>query len=172
MTLGPQPPISDVRNDALRLLSNGLYVLTSCDGDRISAVTVSWVTQVSFQPLLILVALRRNSHVIRAARAAHRFALNILDDNQLKLAEAFFDHLVIPEGSGLLNGYGFRLSEAHCPLLTDALAWVECRLAAEPESPGDHELVLGEVTGAGVRRDASPMVLRNTPWSYGTVVEV
>jgi flavin reductase (DIM6/NTAB) family NADH-FMN oxidoreductase RutF len=67
----------------------------------------------------------------------------------------------------MLMGHSFRLSEAHCPLLTDALAWVECRFAAEPSSPGDHSLIVGEVTGAGVRRPGLPLVLRDTPWHYG-----
>ncbi len=68
---------------------------------------------------------------------------------------------------GTLLGYGFRMSSSHCPLLTDAMAWLECRYASEPESPGDHTLILGEVTGAGVRREEPPLRLRDTPWSYG-----
>ena len=49
------------------------------------------------------------------------------------------------------------------------MAWLECKLVAEPASPGDHALMLGEVTGAGVRRQAQPMVLHDTPWSYGGI---
>jgi flavin reductase (DIM6/NTAB) family NADH-FMN oxidoreductase RutF len=56
-----------------------------------------------------------------------------------------------------------------CPLLTDGMAWLECKLVAEPASPGDHALMLGEVSGAGVRRQAKPMVLHDTPWSYGGI---
>ena len=53
--------VTDVRSDAMRLLSNGLYVLTACLSDTIHAATVSWVSQVSFQPPLVMVALQRNS---------------------------------------------------------------------------------------------------------------
>ena len=42
-------------------------------------------------------------------------------------------------------------------------------LVAEPPSPGDHALMLGEVTGAGVRRQGRPMILYDTPWSYGGI---
>jgi flavin reductase (DIM6/NTAB) family NADH-FMN oxidoreductase RutF len=52
-------------------------------------------------------------------------------------------------------------------LITDALAWLECRLDAELPNPGDHNLLLGEVTGAGIRRMGKPIVLWETPWSYG-----
>jgi flavin reductase (DIM6/NTAB) family NADH-FMN oxidoreductase RutF len=158
---------TDVRTDALRLLSNGLYILTACADNMLHAAAVSWVSQVSFEPPLVMVALRRNSRLAQAVRQAHRFALNILASGQEELAQRFFQHWTGPAEAATLSGYPFRASPAHCPLLTDALAWLECRLAAEPPTPGDHHLVLGEVTGAGVRRQGTPMVLWNTPWSYG-----
>jgi flavin reductase (DIM6/NTAB) family NADH-FMN oxidoreductase RutF len=167
----PEGPVTDVRNDALRLLSNGLYVLTACLSDTIHAATVSWVSQVSFQPPLVMVALQRNSHLAHAVRKAHRFAINILGAEQDALAEKFFAHLTAPAGTQSLAGYAVRDGAAHCPLLTDAMAWIECRFAAELATPGDHSLMLGEVTGAGIRRSGAPIVLWNTPWSYGGVRE-
>jgi flavin reductase (DIM6/NTAB) family NADH-FMN oxidoreductase RutF len=164
-------PTADLRSEALRLLTNGVYILTACLGDTIHAVTVTWVSQVSFQPPLVLTALRRNSHMVNAVRKARRFALNIIAPDQELLAERFFQHVTIPDTSPDLSGYAFRPSPAHCPLLTDALGWLECRVAAEPPTPGDHSLILGEVTQAGVRRPGAPMVLYHTPWSYGGLKE-
>ncbi len=162
---------TDVRNAALRLLTNGLYVLTTCVHDTIHSATVSWVSQVSVQPTLVLVALRRNSRLAQAVREAHRFALNILGADQEALAAQFFTHHVEPATATRLGDAAFRPGSGHCPLLTDALAWLECRLAAELTSPGDHTLVLGEVTTAGVRRSGQPLVLGNTPWAYGGTPE-
>ncbi len=157
-----------VRADALHMLSNGVYVLTSCVGDTIHAVTVSWVSQVSMQPPLVMVALQRNSHLVDAVHKAHRFALNVLEAGQDNLAETFFAHWAAAQaGSDQMAGYVYRPGTSHCPLLKDCLAWIECRVAAEFSTSGDHSLVLGEVTGTGVRRQGKPMVLGNTPWSYG-----
>jgi flavin reductase (DIM6/NTAB) family NADH-FMN oxidoreductase RutF len=161
----------DVRSDALRLLSNGVYLLTACVGDTAHAVTVTWVSQVSIQPPLVLVALRRNSRLAGAVRQARRFALNVLGAGQEATAEKFFTHTTASAEALELGGYGFRPSPAHCPLLLDALAWIECRVAAEPASPGDHSLVLGEVSGTGIRRPGQPLVLADTPWSYGGLRE-
>jgi flavin reductase (DIM6/NTAB) family NADH-FMN oxidoreductase RutF len=158
---------TDVRSDALRLLTSGLYVLTTCLDDVLHGATVAWVSQVSSEPPLVMVALRRNSHLAQAVRRAHRFALNILAVDQEVLAERFFTHLTAPVSSADLQGVAYRSTTSRCPLLTDALAWLECRLAAELASPGDHALFLGEVTGAGVRRRDPPMVLWGTAWSYG-----
>ncbi len=88
----PEIPVTDVRSDALRLLSNGVYVLTACPSDTIHAATISWISQVSFQPPLVMVALQRNSHLAHAVRKAHRFAINILGADQQALAEKFFAH--------------------------------------------------------------------------------
>ena len=160
---------TDVRSEALRLLSGGLFVLTSCADDAIHAAAVSWVSQVSSQPALVLVALRRNSHLAQAVRRSHRFALNIPGRDQEDIARRFLSHQVFSSTGSELADRAFRMSPSHCPLLTDTLAWLECRFAAEPSSPGDHCLVLGEVTGAGVRREGPPLSLLDTPWSYGGV---
>jgi flavin reductase (DIM6/NTAB) family NADH-FMN oxidoreductase RutF len=159
----------DVRTDALRMLSNGVYVLTTCLEDTFHAASVTWVTQVSFQPPLLTVALKKNSRLADAVRRAHRFALNILDEGQQDLAEHFLQHFTAPAGSTSLGNVAFRTGPARCPLLVDSLGWLECRYAGEPSTPGDHCLVLAEVAGAGVRRDGRPMVLWTTPWSYGGV---
>lgn len=161
-----QPP-TDVRTDALRLLSNGVYVLTACHQEVIHAATITWALQVSIQPPLVLLSLRRNSRLAHAVRKGRRFALNILAQDQQAIAATFFTHHSDSEHTEAMGGQAFRMTDSHCPLLTEALAWIECRLADEPASPGDHVLMLGEVTGAGVRRQGEPMVLWSSPWSYG-----
>ena len=164
-------PEADVRSETLRLLSNGVYVLTVCVGDTVHAASVSWVSQVSFQPPLVMLALQRGSHLAQAVRKAHRFAVNLLGAEQTGLAEKFLKHVTAPAVTPDLAGQAVRNDPAHCPLLMDAMAWLECRLAAELATPGDHVLLLGEVTGAGIRRPGQPMVLWNTPWSYGGLKE-
>jgi flavin reductase (DIM6/NTAB) family NADH-FMN oxidoreductase RutF len=167
----PDPSANDVRAEALNCLSNGVYVLTAATADSIHAATVTWASQVSFQPALLLVALRRNSHLAQAVRKAHRFALNIMSNDQQETVARFFSHFTAPlEGSGG-HDWPFRMTLGKCPLLTEGMAWLECKLVAEPQSPGDHALMLGEVTGAGVRRQGTPMILHDTPWSYGGIKE-
>jgi flavin reductase (DIM6/NTAB) family NADH-FMN oxidoreductase RutF len=148
--MAPDAATSDVRTEALHLLSNGIYVLTAAAADTFHAATVTWAVQVSFQPALVLVALRRNSHLAQAVRKAHRFALNILAEDQQAVAERFFTNYAVPAEPG--NGppiggsptggpssgppdWPFRLTVGKCPLLTDGMAWLECKLVAEPRLP-------------------------------------
>ncbi len=164
-----EPATTDVRTEALNLLSSGVYVLTAAAPDMLHAATVTWVGQVSFQPALVMVALRRNSHLAQAVRKAHRFAINILAEDQRALAERFFTHYTASAEGAPGPDWPFRMTLGKCPLLTEGMAWLECKLVAEPTSPGDHALMLGEVSGAGVRREARPMILHDTPWSYGGI---
>ena len=59
-----------VRQKTLRMLSNGVYVLTARNDDHYGAATVTWVSQVSFKPPLIMAAVRRESNVFRCLAAS------------------------------------------------------------------------------------------------------
>ena len=52
----------DQKKTALRMIPYGIYVLT-CEGEdgTVSAATVNWVTQASFKPPLVAVALKADS---------------------------------------------------------------------------------------------------------------
>src|SRR5947199_4465086 len=79
-----------VRQKTLRMLSNGVYVLTSRSEDRYGAATVSWVSQVSFKPPLIMAAVRRESNVFKCLAESRIAALHIVADGQHEIARRFF----------------------------------------------------------------------------------
>jgi flavin reductase len=49
--------------------------------------------------------------------------------------------------------------ESGCPVLQEAEAWVECRVAGELPA-GDSTLMLGRVVGAHVQRRDDPLTMR------------
>lgn len=50
-----------IRKRTLRLLSNGIYVVTSSSGAAYGAATVTWLSQASFKPPLVMAAIRPDS---------------------------------------------------------------------------------------------------------------
>src|ERR1700758_2521557 len=56
------------KQKTLRLLTNGMYIVTSRSGDRFAASTITWATQASFAPPLIMVAIRHESNVLRCMK--------------------------------------------------------------------------------------------------------
>jgi flavin reductase (DIM6/NTAB) family NADH-FMN oxidoreductase RutF len=139
---------ADAKKTALRMIPYGIYVLTTKASDgTLAAATVNWVTQTAFEPPLLAVGVKSDLGAYGILKDSQHFALNMLGKGQQNTAFAFFkptDH----EGE-TINGHGFTSGATGAPILHDAHASVECRVAEIIEH-GDHHLVLGEVIGAQV----------------------
>jgi flavin reductase (DIM6/NTAB) family NADH-FMN oxidoreductase RutF len=153
-----------LKKRALRLLTYGLYVVTARHGDSCTAGTITWLSQCSFEPPLVMVGIQRKSSLHKVVAASHAFAVNVPGKNQKKLATHFFK---TAEHSGnKLGGYEIEPGATGAPVLADVPAWFECRVVEEIRR-GDHTIFIGEVVAAGVRRDEEPLTLRDTGFSYG-----
>ena len=80
------------KKTALRMVSYGLYVVTSATADDRSAFLCNWLTQSSFEPPLIVVAVENEAHSLKVMRAAGRFAVCVLETGQRELAGWFGRH--------------------------------------------------------------------------------
>jgi len=155
----------DAKKTALRMIPYGIYVLTAETPDgRTAAATVNWVTQTSFQPPLVALAVKADSSAKGVVADAGAFALNFLGKDQQGLAFAFFKPA---ERSGDKIGDEPVVSgETGVPLLSNASAAVECRVVETVEQ-GDHHIVVGEVVAARVnkqpdgRPDDASLEMRN-----------
>ncbi len=138
----------DDKKTALRMIPYGLYVLTAqALNGRIAAATVNWVTQVSFEPPLVVVGVKVGSGPHEVIKEARAFALNILGKAQQATAYAFFKP-VTPEGQ-TIGGEPYRTGSTGAPILERAPGYVECSLV-ETVASGDHTIFIGAVVDAGV----------------------
>ena len=138
------------KKTALRMIPYGLYVLTAENsaGD-VAAATVNWVTQASFEPPLVVVAVKADSSVHSMIKESKSFALNVLGKGQGPLAFTFFKP-TSRDGS-TVSGQPFRRATTGAPILDDTPAFVDCRLVDSVER-GDHTVMVGEVVDAGVNQ--------------------
>ena len=143
----------------------GLYALTVKHGGDEHGMTANWVTQTSFQPPMVAVAVENDSKTIGMVRDAHYFALSLLQHGQRDLAAKL--GRTSEQAPNKLKGIKTKPTPTSgTPILAEALGWVECRVVATLPS-GDHTLVLGEVIAAGVERDSvAPLTLQETGFSY------
>ena len=76
------------------MITYGLYFMTA-EGKvgSIYAVTVSWVTQASFNPTVVAVRTKADSHTNGTTKIARNFVLNVLGKGQLGVAYAFLNRL-------------------------------------------------------------------------------
>ena len=137
---------ADTRKTALRMIPYGIYVLSAAAPDgSLAAGTVNWVTQTSFEPPLVAVGVKADSSIYKTARKAGYFALNMLGKGQRDQAYAFFKP--VEPGEGTISGEPYSAGSTGAPLLTNAPASVECRVAEVFET-GDHHIIVGEVVDA------------------------
>jgi flavin reductase (DIM6/NTAB) family NADH-FMN oxidoreductase RutF len=141
---------ADSKKTALRMIPYGLYVLTCDDGKgNIAAATVNWVTQTAFAPPLVAVGVKTDSHGYQYIKAAKTFALNMLGKDQKGLAFTFFKPAAVADGK--ISGQAYRKGTTGAPILTDALAAIECKVTSIVEQ-GDHHIVVGEVVEAHLHK--------------------
>jgi flavin reductase (DIM6/NTAB) family NADH-FMN oxidoreductase RutF len=143
-----------------RRLSVGVYVIGVSDGDRRGAFTAAWVTQVSFDPLLVVLSVNPQNASYAILRAGRAFTINVLKRGQLELARRFGASSAREHDK--LAGVPWHAGGNGAPVLDDALAYFECELR-DSRPAGDHELVVGLVVGGRVvDPNAVPMVYAET----------
>lgn len=154
-----------VRQKTLRMLSNGVYVLTSRSEERYGAATVTWVSQVSFKPPLIMAAVRRESNVFKCLSVSRTAVLHIVGNGQLDIAQTFF--YPTRAESGTINGEPFSQGRTTAPVLANLPAHVECRVERILDAEGDHAMVILGVVEAECGEQVRPLTVADAPWEYG-----
>src|SRR5438034_8801128 len=91
---------------------------------------------------MLLVCINKNTGTQAVISRTRRFAVNILDQDQAHLAYQF-----AKSQTDKFQGVDFSYGTSGVPLLTGALARIECRVAADVEA-GTHRVFLGEVDQA------------------------
>jgi flavin reductase (DIM6/NTAB) family NADH-FMN oxidoreductase RutF len=153
-------------HEALRLIPYGLYVIGARgkgDGEM-NAMAASWVTQCSFEPPLVMVAVRKPSRSYDLIKKGKAFSLNLLDKSQKRIIRT----LEKPSRAvgDKLGKVGHVEEDTGAPILRHAFAYAECKVRQIYE-PGDHALVIGEVVHAGVRGRGQSITCADLKWHYG-----
>lgn len=147
------------------MIPHGLQIVTLKRDDEVHGYTSSWLTQVSFKPPLIALAVRADSLSREMMEESGVFCLHFLGKDQEEIALRFFKPS--QESGDKLEGVEVTPGpETGCPVLTDALAHAECRVVRVVDA-GDHSIVVAEVVDCAVHREGAPLLLSDTPWQYG-----
>ncbi|WP_445637207.1 Flavin oxidoreductase [Nostoc sp. DSM 114161] len=135
-------PATNVEQAVGRIVGS-LCVLTAKQDDISSAMLASWVSQASFSPPGLTIAVAKDRAVESLTHSGNKFVLNILKEgNHLGLMK----HFLKPFGPGQDRFADVAAEEAEngSPILKDALAYLECSVQNRMES-GDHWLVYATV---------------------------
>lgn len=143
---------------ALRHFPAGVTIVTIRTGEQTHGLTISAFASVSAEPPLIMVIIenRHRAYPMLMEQDAV-FAVNILGEDQSELSNRFA--WVKDEDRFALGDWSS--AETGAPILTDALAWLDCRIHARYPA-GSHTIFVGQVEASAVpKEEAPPLVYWN-----------
>tara|TARA_Y100001968_G_C19448276_1_gene766767 strand:+ start:711 stop:2483 length:1773 start_codon:yes stop_codon:yes gene_type:complete len=137
---------------AMGRLSGGLYIVTAAQGKgkrkRSSAMVASWVSQASFQPPGLTVAVAKDRAIENLMQVEDRFVINILqEDNYLHLFRHFLKRF--PPGVDRFEGIETLDLAKGGPVFSDSLAYLGCKVKQRLETP-DHWIIYSIVEEGNV----------------------
>jgi len=139
---------------ALGRVVGSLCVLTTRKGSGESqlsgAMVASWVSQASFTPPGLTVAVAKDRAVEALLHVGDSFALNVLASGRESGPMKQFLQPFAP-GADRFAGLDLEESPGGQPILPDALAWLDCSVKQRMEC-GDHWLIYAQV-GSGALLD-------------------
>lgn len=145
--------MQDIAFDAL---VHGVYVITTRARDIINGMTASWVSQVSLNPLLLMVSIAPPRYTHDLIRESRIFAINVLAGDQVDLGKRFGykSGRKVDKFAGLEHKTG----KTGAPILPQAYAYFDLKLV-DTFPAGDHTLFVGEVVDARILKpSARPLV--------------
>jgi len=147
----------------LRMFTYGLHVVTVRDEEDENAFTANWLTQVSFDPPMIGISVENDSHSIGLIRRTGIFTVNVMASGQRELAGLLGKRWEkMPDK---LAQVAHRPGPNGCAVLDDALAFLECEVAASIPA-GDSTFFVARVVGAEVQREGPPLTMAESGFRH------
>jgi flavin reductase (DIM6/NTAB) family NADH-FMN oxidoreductase RutF len=145
-----------IKKQALRMFTYGLYAVTCIEGDDVNAFTANWLSQVSFEPPLVAVSIENISKSLPMIQRTRRFAVNVLQTGQRELAGTLGKSAL--KHPNKLSGIAYDTTASGYIVLREALSWVACEVHQTMET-GDSTLVVAEVVDAGIITEGQPLTM-------------
>ena len=134
----------------------GVYIVGSAHEGKINGMTAAWVTQVSFSPKMVAVAIAPERYTFELVSRSGKFSLSLLKEDQLELAKRFGFYSGRAEEK--FSGVDYHLVDG-LPVLDDCVAWVSCEVEGSCQA-GDHVVFVGRVVKAKLLDDGPALLFR------------
>ena len=155
----------DAKKHTLRLLHHNVAIVSSGSGNETKGATITWFTQSSFDPPLVTMAIKADSHLMEQVKLNRNLVISLVAKDDKGLAGSFFK-----PGSWEGELFGGHPAKAH-PFGGAILAASPAWLAGEVQEIielGDHHVVVVQIVDSGIQNEELPaMCLSDTGWHYG-----
>jgi flavin reductase (DIM6/NTAB) family NADH-FMN oxidoreductase RutF len=145
---------------AFAALVNGVYVVTTRVGDKVNGMTAAWVSQVSLNPLLVMVSIAPPRYSHDLIKESGVMAVNVLTSEQVELGKRFGykSGRKVDKCAGL----EWITGATGAPILPQAYAYLDLKIVSTFPA-GDHTLFVGEVVEAKILHpQGQPLVFKKS----------
>ena len=138
----------DAKREILRRVPYGMYLMAAAGREGPTASTLTWLSQCSFHPPLVMLGVQTSSLVHGAIEESGALAVHALAEGQREVAQRFFRPPA--EEAGRLHGLRWEAGpRTGAPVFPELPAYFEARIT-DAVKRGDHTVFVAEVP-------ASPM---------------
>jgi flavin reductase (DIM6/NTAB) family NADH-FMN oxidoreductase RutF len=164
----PPPELTDeLVNQVTWRIPNALVLIGSRAGDEWNAMTASWVTQLSMEPVLIGAGIDRSSVTHRLIDQSRKFTVNLWPAEDTRTFVKFSKPAT--KDGMTLNERAIREGITGAPIFEEALGWLECEVRQQLDL-GTHTLFVGELVAAGLaNEEGRAAAMSDTRMKYGGV---
>ncbi|ACK69901.1 flavin reductase domain protein FMN-binding [Gloeothece citriformis PCC 7424] len=149
---------------ALGRIIGSLCVVTTQKGDVRGGMLASWVSQATFNPPGLTIAVAKERAIESLLYTGNSFVLNILQEGKhLGLMKHFLKPF--EPGEERFQGIDIEQAENGSPILKDALAYVECQVSDRMEC-GDHWVIYALAKRGKVLQEGVTAVHHRKTGSY------
>lgn len=139
-------------------IPSGLFIVAVADaeGKTVDGYLASWVQQVSFNPLIVSLAVKPGRPAYDLIKSGRPFAINIVGDHDKTYLKHFWKGY--DAANNPFNELPYEGGQHGGIILKQAKSSIECKLISSSK-PGDHDIVFAEVLSSYVmNEEAKPMV--------------
>ncbi|WP_217996798.1 flavin reductase family protein [Nocardioides jensenii] len=160
-SLKPQFDATTFRR-ALGHVPTSVCVVTVADDEGTTGMTVGSFTSISLDPPLVGFFADSGSSTFQRVRRAGAFTVNLLNDHQGGLCQAF-----ARKSADRFDGVPLVAGDHPAPRLAEALGWIDCEIHSVV-TIGDHDAVVGRV----MRLDVPPVPRKPLVFYRGTLCQL
>ncbi|MDO9712669.1 flavin reductase family protein [Paracraurococcus lichenis] len=141
---------------AMRQLAGGVCAISIGQGEERGGLVATSVTSLSVEPPTLLVCINRQGASWPLIRRYRSFAVNLLADRHLGLAQRFAGQGGV-HGADRYLGAEWRTGVTGAPILADAMVAVDCEVEELIERH-THGIVIGRVRAVSTVREEQALV--------------
>ncbi len=134
-------------------IPSGLFIVATKSEKSADGYLASWVQQVSFEPLLVSIAINSDRAGYDKIVNGQTFTINVVGDHEMNYLKHFWSGYT--EDTNPFSGeLDWKESKNGGVQLSGAKSTIDCKFVSKSK-PGDHEILIAEVINSEILNEES-----------------